>query len=85
MDIRRRLEALETALTPETAGPSAKDILKAKLDRLAGRLEPMVVPCFGDDDHVGPPGEYRQTLPDGREYLCQVVEAIGRPIGDPQD
>lgn len=61
--------------------------LRARLERLEGRhserdLPPVVwtVPVFGDDDHggggLGPPGEYRSVMPNGRVCVCKVVDVF---------
>lgn len=63
--------------------------LRRRLARLEGRhkdgggdLPPLVftIPVFGPDDHMGPPGEYRSTLPGGREYVCRVVDVFAEEV-----
>ena len=62
--------------------------LRTRLRRLGarhrdeGELPPLVltVPVFGDDDPLGPPREYRHTLPGGREYVCKVVDVFAEEV-----
>ena len=64
MTLRRRLRRLEG------------------IHRGGGDLPPVVftVPVFGPDDPLGPPGEYRHTLPGGREYVCKVVDVFAEEV-----
>ena len=58
--------------------------LRTRLRRLedkhrdGGDLAPlvMILPLLGPDDPLGPPGEYRRTLPGGREYVCRAVDVF---------
>ena len=58
--------------------------LRTRLRRLedkhrdGGDLAPlvMILPLLGPDDPLGPPGEYRSTLPGGREYVCRAVDVF---------
>ena len=59
--------------------------LRTRLARLEGRhserggdLPPVVVtlPLLGRDDPLGPPGEYRHTCPNGREYVLRAVDVF---------
>ena len=60
MELRRRLAALEAR------------------HRGGGDLPPlvMILPLLGPDDPLGPPGEYRHVLPNGRIYVCRAVDVF---------
>ena len=60
MELRRRLAALEAR------------------HRGGGDLPPlvMILPLLGPDDPLGPPGEYRHVLPNGRIYVCKAVDVF---------
>ena len=68
--------------------------LRTRLRRLEARhkdgggdLPPLVLtrPLLGPDDPLGPPGEYRHTLPDGREFICRAVDVFAEEGGVPRD
>ena len=58
--------------------------LRTRLRRLeekhkgGGDLPPLVLtlPLLGPDDPLGPPGEYRSIMPNGREYVCRAVDVF---------
>ena len=60
VELRRRLAALEAR------------------HRGGGDLPPlvMILPLLGPDDPLGPPGEYRHVLPNGRIYVCRAVNVF---------
>lgn len=58
--------------------------LRTRLRRLedkhrdGGDLPPlvMILPLLGPDDPLGPPGEYRSIMPNGREYVLRAVDVF---------
>jgi hypothetical protein len=59
--------------------------LRGRLRRLedkhrdgGGDLPPIVLtlPLLGPDDPLGPPGEYRSIMPNGREYVLRAVDVF---------
>jgi len=62
--------------------------LRTRLRRLEGKhrggrdLPPVVfmLPLLVPDDPMGPPGDYRHTLPDGREVICKAVDVFAEEV-----